>query len=67
MIPGTAERPPSECLTAAGDWVDTMPMVTKTTRMSAARPTTIIAGRMETPPGVGGRRGSDRRSLPPEL
>ncbi len=35
-----------------------MPMVTNTTRMSAARPTTIIAGRMEIPPGVAGRSGS---------
>ena len=33
-------------------------MVTKTTRMSTARPRTIIAGRMEIPPGVGGRCGS---------
>ena len=59
--PGTATSV-FECFTAAGDWVDTMPMVTKSTRISAARPTTIMAGRMETPPEAGGRCGS-RSSL----
>ena len=33
-------------------------MVTNSTRMSTARPRTIMAGRMEIPPGVGGRRGA---------
>ena len=65
--PGHGAPPPTECLTGAGDCDDTMPMVTKTTRMSAARPTTIMAGRMEIPPGVGGRRGSGRAPSLPEL
>src|SRR6202000_316734 len=46
------------CLTAAGDWEDTTPIVTKTTRISPASPTTIMAGRMEKPREEGGRRGS---------
>ena len=54
--PGTATAA-LECLTAAGDWEDTMPMVTKTTRISAASPMTNMAGRMEIPPDVGGRCG----------
>jgi hypothetical protein len=55
--PGTATGA-ADRLIGAGGCVDTRPMVTKTIRMNAARPNTIIAGRMEIPPGVAGRCGS---------
>ena len=56
--PGTELGPPP-CRTGVGDWDETIPMVTNTTRINTARPRTIMAGRMEMPPGVGGRRGSE--------
>ena len=42
-------------------------MVTKTTRMSTARPRTTIAGRMEIPPGAAGRWGAAEGALAGEL
>ena len=57
VVPGTALRA-APTLTGAGDCDESTPMVTNTTRMSTARPSTIMAGRMEIPPGVGGRSGS---------
>ena len=57
VTPGTPTAAP-ECLTGAGACDVTIAMVTKTTRISAASPNTIMAGRMEIPPGTGGRCGS---------
>ncbi len=56
-VPGTLAGAPV-VFTAAGGWVETRPKVTKTAMISTPSPSTIIAGRMENPPGVGGRSGS---------
>ena len=56
-----------EVFTRWGDCVVTIPMVTKTTRMSTARPRTTIAGRMEIPPGRAGRWGHGEGALVDEL
>ena len=56
-VPAT-ELAPVPLRTGAGLCDERIPMATNTTRMSTARPRTTMAGRMEIPPGVGGRRGA---------
>src|SRR5580692_6661385 len=56
-VPGTALGAP-DVFTGAGDCDETTPSVTKMARIKTPSPRTIMAGRMEKPPGVGGRRGA---------